>query len=141
MRINQIAICMLFVLLCGCNVIDIDWPSKTTTCGVEGHITLDGQAIADVKLVFIPQRVGKEGDLNRIASASSNDRGEFVLEVDSKKAKQIRHGRYRVIVSKIVDGEELFHESYNSESTLMLEVNSQEAIQRPKLELVKSGTY
>ena len=144
MRSNHFFNCLMFVfafaLLPGCNV-DVDWPQQTTTCAVTGHVQLDGQAIGDVKLVFVPQRVGKKGDLNRIASAMSNDRGEFELEIDSRKPKQIRHGRYRVIVSKIVGGEELFHESYNTESVLMVEINSQEAIQRPELDLLSSGTY
>ena len=138
MRFNQIAVCILLMLFVGC---DVDWPKATSTCGVVGEVTLDGQAMADVKLVFIPQRVGKKGDLNPIASGLSNDRGEFVLEVDNRKSKQIRHGRYRVIVSRIVDGEELFHSSYNTESLLMVEVDSQESVQRPKLKLLKSGTY
>ena len=138
MRFTQIAVCILLMLFMGC---DVDWPKETSTCGVVGEVTLDGQAIADVKLVFIPQRVGKIGDFNEIASAMSNDRGEFVLEIDARKPKQIRHGRYRVIVSKKVDGEELFHKSYNSESVLMADVDSQEAIQRPKLKLLKSGMY
>lgn len=138
MRFNQIAVCTLLMLFMGC---DVDWPTATSTCRVAGEVTLDGQAIADVKLVFVPQRVGKIGDLNRIASAKTNGRGEFVLEVKSRKPKQIRHGRYRVVVSKIVDGDELFHSSYNTESLLMVEVDSQESVQRPKLKLLKSGTY
>jgi len=132
---------MMLLFSTGCSVFDVDWPLQATTCGVKGVVTLDGQAIADVKVVFIPQRVGKKGDFNRIASGTSNDRGEFTLSIDAKKSKQIRHGRYRVIASKIVEGKELFHKSYNAESVLMVEIDTQEAIQRPELELLTSGTY
>jgi len=138
MRISQTIACILCLMLLGCNV-DVDWPKETTACGVTGEVMLDGQAIGDVKVVFVPQRVGKQGDFNRIASGVSNDRGEFTLAIDAKKAKQIRHGRYRVIVSKVANNEELFHESYNTKSALMIDIDSHEAIQRPKLELKTSG--
>ena len=141
MRSSLIVVCMMLLFSAGCQIFDVDWPRGVTTCKVKGMVTLDGQAISDVKLVFVPQRVGKKGDLNRIASGTSNGRGEFTLSIDAKKAKQIRHGRYRVIVSKIVDGEELFHKSYNAESMLMVEIDSQEAIQRPDLDLISTGTY
>jgi hypothetical protein len=129
----------LIFLFCGC---DPDRVSQPDMCQVTGEITLDGQAISGVKVVFVPQRTKEVGQtVSRIASGLSNDRGEFTLEVDSRDSKQIHHDRYRVIVSKIVDGKEIFHKSYNRESALMVEVNSHESIQRPKLVLVKTGTY
>lgn len=137
-RTKQLAVLLLLALLAGC---DVDWPKSETKCGVNGHLTLDGQAVADVKIVFIPQHVGKRGSLNKIASGLTNDRGEFVMEVDSKKPKEIKHGGYRVIVSKRVDGKELFHKSYNTQSMLKITIDSQQAVQRPKLDLVSTGTF
>jgi len=138
MRINQIVFLLLVVFLAGC---DVDWPKSETNCGVNGQLTLDGQAVADVKIVFVPQLVGKKGSLNKIASGQTNDRGEFVMEVNSEKSKQIKHGQYRVIISKKVDGEELFHESYNTESMLKITIDSHQTVQRPTFDLVASGTY
>ena len=124
---------------CGC---DTDWPTESSMCRVTGQITLDGEAVPGAKIVFIPQRIKEAGqNVSKIASGTSDDRGEFILKVDSREPKLIHHDRYRVIVSKVVDGLELFHESYNVESVLEVDVDSQESIQRPKLELVTSGTY
>lgn len=125
------------VLLAGC---DPDWPESMKTCEVSGQLTLDGEAISEVKVVFVPQRVIGDGEITKIASATTNDRGIFELKVDSRDEKKIAHGRYRVLVSKIVDGKELFHETYNRESVLMVEIETQQAIQRPRLELKSTGT-
>jgi len=125
------------LLICGC---DTDWPSDSSMCQVSGQITLEGEAVPGVKIAFVPQRTEHVGQpVSRIASATSDDRGEFHLVVDSKSPKLIHHDRYRVIVSKIVDGRELFHKSYNTESVLVVEIDTQESIQRPKLELVATG--
>lgn len=130
-------VALLLTLCCGC---DPDWPTSSTSCGVEGKLTLDGQAISDVKVVFIPQQLKQNKEEMKIASGSTNDMGEFVLKVDRRDDRRILHGRYLVLVTKSVDDEELFHESYNRESKLYVDVNSQEAIQRPTLELVSTGT-
>ena len=71
MRSSLIVVCMMLLFSAGCQIFDVDWPRGVTTCKVKGMVTLDGQAISDVKLVFVPQRVGKKGDLNRIASGTS----------------------------------------------------------------------
>ena len=135
---NIRAIMLLAVLaVVGC---DTDWPQSTQTCEVIGHLTIDGESLSDVKVVFIPQRIKENGEVTKIASGLTNDRGMFELKVDSRDEKKIQHGNYRVLVSKKVDGEELFHRSYNEDSQLMIEINSQEAIQRPKLELKTTGT-
>ncbi len=133
-------ICFALVLVfAGC---DVDQRIEPATCQVRGQVLLDGQAVPGVKVVFVPQQIKAfENSENRIASGISDDRGEFVLEVDSRESKQICHDRYRVIVSKIVDGKELFHESYNESSLLVVVVDEQEAIQRPVLELMKTGTF
>ncbi|QEG21126.1 hypothetical protein [Mariniblastus fucicola] len=134
-QFTAIVFATLILLAGGC---DVDWPQETSTCGVVGHVTLDGQAISNVKVVFVPQQFGPESDRKKIASGVTNDRGEFVLKVDARKPKQIKHGRYRVVLSKLADGKEILHERYNSKSVLMVEVDSQEAIQRPNLELQNS---
>lgn len=130
---------MLFAIafFAGC---DSDWQQASTRCGVTGTLTLDGQAISDAKVVFVPQRCRTGDQETTIASGKTNDEGEFVLKVDSREEKQIGHGRYLVVVSKVTDSRELFHESYNQESVLYVEVDSQDAVQRPKLELKSTGT-
>ncbi len=141
MALEQLAsICIVVILLiCGC---DLDGPSESSTCQVTGKITHDGQAVEGAKLVFVPQRIKEVGqNPSRIASAISDDGGEFVLKVDARDSKQIHHDRYRVIASKVVDGKELFHESYNTESVFVVEIDSHEAFQRLKLEFLTSGTY
>jgi hypothetical protein len=137
MNSRSIFLLLTLVLLTGC---DPDWPESTKVCEVSGQLTLDGEAISDVKVVFVPQRIREGGEATKIASGMTNDRGEFELKIDSRDEKKILHGRYRVIVSKVVDGKELFHESYNRQSVLMVEIETQEAIQRPKLELKSTGT-
>ncbi len=138
-QLTCVFVALTLLLFSGC---DPDRVSQPNMCQVTGEVLLDGQAVSGVKVVFVPQSTKKAGETGiQIASGLSNDRGEFVLEVDSRDSKQIRHDRYRVIVSKIVDGKEIFHESYNTKSELMVEVNSYESIQRPKLVLVKTGTY
>ena len=125
------------VLLTGC---DPDWPQSSTACAVNGSLTLDGKTIADAKVVFVPQRVKENDQQTKIASGKTDVHGEFVLKVDSRDEKQILHGRYLVLVSKMDDGEELFHESYNRESVLYVEIDSHEAVQRPLLDLKSTGT-
>ena len=139
MNSKLMAFLLSLLLLTGC---DPDWPVSTKTCEVSGELTLDGEAISDVKVVFIPQRLksGEKNEITKIASGMTNDRGVFELKIDAREEKKIAHGRYRVVVSKMVDGKELFHESYNLESALVVEVETQEAILRPKLELKSTGT-
>ena len=138
MRINPIVVFLVFISLAGC---DVDWPKSETKCGVSGQVTLDGEAVAGAKVVFVPKLVGKKGSLNKIASGLTNGRGEFVMKVDAKMEKQIQHGPYRVIISKLDKGRELFHESYNTKSVLTITVDSQQAVQRPTFEMVSTGTY
>lgn len=137
MNLRSIVLLLCLLILIGC---DQDWPKSSKTCEVSGQLTLDGEAISGVKVVFVPQQVNDDGELTKIASATTNDRGGFELKIDSRDERKILHGRYRVLVSKMVDGKELFHKSYNVESVLMVEVDTPEAIQRPKLELKSTGT-
>lgn len=125
------------LLFVGC---DPDWPSAHTTCEVRGQVKLDGKPVVDAKVVFVPQRIETNSKVSQIASGTTDDRGEFFLEVDSRKPKQIVHDRYRVLISKIVDGNETLHQSYNSKSVLEYEINTQEAFERPLFELKPTGT-
>jgi hypothetical protein len=125
------------IFFCGC---DPDWPSAHTTCEVRGQIKLEGKPVVDAKVVFVPQRLKANSKVSQIASGTSDDRGEFFLEIDSRKPKQIAHDRYRVLISKVVDGEETLHQSYNSKSVLEYDVKTQEAFDRPVFELKSTGT-
>ena len=136
-RHRILVVAVLAILFVGC---DPDWPKSSTGCGVTGKVTLDGQAISGVKVIFVPQQLKQNKEETRIALGVTNDMGEFELTVDRSDSKRILHGRYLVMVSKLVDDEELFHESYNLGSSLYIEVDSQEAIQRPLLELESAGT-
>lgn len=128
---------VLIAPVCGC---DPDWPLAHSTCEVRGQVVLDGEPLDDAKVVFIPQRVKVKDEICKIASAITDNRGEFTLEVDSDNPKQIQHDRYRVLVSKLIDNQETLHRSYNRESVLVYEVETQEAFDRPAFELFKSGS-
>lgn len=119
---------------------DPDWPSAHSTCEVRGQVTLDGEPLVDAKVVFVPQKVKANGEILKLASGVTDNRGEFSLEVNSDDSNQIRHDRYRVIISKRVNQQESLHSSYNSRSVLTYKVDTQEAFDRPKFELVESGT-
>ena len=131
---------LIFFSLLLCAGCDTDWPESSEACAVFGTLTLDGRPITDAKVIFIPQQIKVQDQKTKIASGKTDLHGEFTLKVDSRDEKQIRHGRYLVLVSKMENRKELFHESYNRESVLYLEIDSQEAIQRPQLELRSTGT-
>jgi len=79
-----------FLFLSGCSARG----SKIT-----GLVTLDGKALPQASLSFVPAEEGLTG----INSARTNDEGKFEVLPNPKTKLTLRPGKYIVYVSKLVD--------------------------------------
>lgn len=113
--------------------------TASRTCEVVGKVLLDGEPLEDAKVVFLPQETGAGDPGYPLAFGISDNKGRFALKrvaIVADQLKQIPHGRYRVIVSKIVDGKERIPKRYNLQTELVYELETEEPFSRPEFDIL-----
>lgn len=130
-------IATLFVaaLVLGC---ENEPQASIQTCEVVGKVLLDGKPLENAKVVFLPQETGSGTPSYPLAFGTTDKQGRFPLKrvaVVSDQLKQIPHGRYRVIVSNIIDGIERIPKRYNLQTELVYDLETEEPFSRPEFDL------
>ena len=80
--------------LCGCN------SSKFDLAPVSGVVTLDGEPVADARVIFEPQRTGQEAlSAGPSSNGVTDDEGRFTLETTVEGHRGAVVGAHTVTVS------------------------------------------
>ena len=127
------------LLLAGCSD---EISGSVKTCEVVGKVLLDGSPLADAKVVFLPDQLERDSSFYSLAFGVTDDKGRFTLQRVGngfKKVNQLAHGRYRVMITKLVDGREVLPERFHLSSELTYDLHTEESFVRPEFDLSTSG--
>ena len=96
--VGSVAIVFLgLAIVSGC---DSNFSGPEPTPEVSGKVTLDGQPLADTKIVFVPYRLyGPDGMKRQISYAVTDAQGEFSLKRGNNDLGT-HLGMHRVVISK-----------------------------------------
>ncbi len=100
MKMIYLSLLFAAVFVTGC---DAPQTALTVAPQVRGRITLEGEPLANAKVVFVPQKLMSElREVNPLAYGLTDEEGSFELNL-SGGSVNIGKGDYRVIISKRID--------------------------------------
>ena len=95
-RLSMLAVTA--AVICGCDQTGSEMYLERVK--VNGNVTLDGEALANAKVVFLPQKLmTMTNEMIPLAYGTTDEKGNFQLKL-AADTDEILAGKYRVLVSR-----------------------------------------